>query len=76
MMLGFYDTKVDIWALGILLFELFDKKLPFFPGTFDELRELFQEEGFDREPKRAPCKEAVDLGILVIHFFGFIISVV
>jgi serine/threonine protein kinase len=38
MVTGVYDSKVDIWAMGILLFELFDKKLPFFPGTFGELK--------------------------------------
>lgn len=68
MMLGFYDTKVDIWAMGILLFELFDKKLPFFPGTFEELRELFQDEGFDKVPKKAPCAEAVDLVVRLLEY--------
>jgi len=68
MMLGFYDTKVDIWAMGILLFELFDKKLPFFPGTFEELRELFQDEGFDRVPKKAPCPEAIDLVVRLLEY--------
>jgi serine/threonine protein kinase len=68
MMLGFYDTKVDIWAMGILLFELFDKKLPFFPGTFEELRELFQEEGFDKVPKNAPCTEATDLVVQLLEY--------
>jgi serine/threonine protein kinase len=68
MMLGFYDTKVDIWAMGILLFELFDKKLPFFPGTFEELRELFQDEGFDKVPKKAPCPEAIDLVVKLLEY--------
>jgi len=68
MMLGVYDTRVDIWALGILLFELFDKKLPFFPGTFEELRDLFQDEGFDRVPKKAPCAEAVELVVKLLEF--------
>jgi len=68
MMLGVYDTKVDIWALGILLFELFDKKLPFFPGTFEELRELFQDEGFDRVPKKAPSAEAVELVVKLLEY--------
>jgi serine/threonine protein kinase len=68
MMLGFYDTKVDIWAMGILLFELFDKKLPFFPGTFEELRELFQEEGFDKVPKKAPCTEAIELVVQLLEY--------
>jgi serine/threonine protein kinase len=68
MMLGFYDTKVDIWAMGILLFELFDKKLPFFPGTFEELRELFQDEGFDKVPKKAPCNDAIELVVQLLEY--------
>jgi aurora kinase len=71
MVTGVYDSKVDIWAMGILLFELFDKKLPFFPGTFGELRDMFEQKkrghhDFRRIPKHASF-EASELVVRLLE---------
>jgi aurora kinase len=56
-----YDCRVDTWAMGILLFELFDKSLPFYPGTYEELKEVFREKSFSNCPRHAPSTDAADL---------------
>jgi aurora kinase len=56
-----YDSRVDIWAMGILLFELFDKSLPFYPGTYEDLKEVFREKTFSNCPRQAPSSDAADL---------------
>jgi len=67
MMSGIYDARIDIWALGILLFELFDKKLPFFPGTFEELKDLFEQHNFNKIPRNVPSPEAADIVVRLLE---------
>jgi len=67
MITGFYDTRVDIWALGMLSFELFDKKLPFYPGTFEELKDMFRKKRhFEKVPQNASSK-ASDLVVRLLE---------
>jgi hypothetical protein len=69
----------------MLSFELFDKKLPFYPGTFEELkyatsefrslitRDMFRKKKqFEKTPQNASAK-ASDLGILTFLAPTFIV---
>ena len=55
-----YDSKSDIWALGVLLYEMMTYKMPFNANSFASLS-LKIIKGFYKEPPSSYSKDLIDL---------------